>query len=261
MFKIARTVKQIYNAARNIPKSFLSSINNGLKYCSQSKGYVEDASEEFSFLKAPRDQLSKDLIQDKFKAFKPNLQNLENLKSTQLLDSAEIRKLIYARFADEIAAKPSDTEENQNLETKSHATRGHVETFTTYNIADEFNDLREQGYNFKELRSAIINHNSSQQSENIEERNTSDNRSGKSLSQRMKELVVSGHISSYSGESGLKEEVEKVMHQKALVIEEFMQKVNERLGFVSVDNSVLLVDSENDEAGTDATKTDLLGEY
>ncbi|KHO02183.1 hypothetical protein [Rickettsia felis] len=77
----------------------------------------------------------------------------------------------------------------------------------------------------------------------------------------MKELVVSGHISSYSGESGLKEEVEKVMHQKALVIEEFMQKVNERLGFVSVDNSVLLVDSENDEAGTDATKTDLLGEY
>ena len=40
-----------------------------------------------------------------------------------------------------------------------------------------------------------------------------------------------------------------------------MQKVNERLGFVSVDNSVLLVDSENDEAGTDATKTDLLGEY
>ena len=195
MFKIARTVKQIYNVARNIPKSLLSSINSGLKYCSQSKGYVEDASDEFSFLKAPRDQLSKASIQDNLKAFNPNLTNIAKVKTTQLLDSAETRKLIYARFADEIAAKPSDTEENHNLETKSHAIREHVETFTTYNIADEFKALKSQGYNFKELRSAIINHNSSQQSENIEEKSISDNVSGKSLSQRMKELVVSGHIS------------------------------------------------------------------
>lgn len=107
MFKIARTVKQIFNVARNIPKSLLSSINSGLKYCSQSKGYIEDASEEFTFLKAPLGQSSKASIQDKFKAFNPNLQNIAKTKSMQLLDSAEIRKLIYARFADEIAAKPS----------------------------------------------------------------------------------------------------------------------------------------------------------
>ena len=80
MFKIARTVKQIYNVARNIPKSFLSSINGGLKYCSQSKGYVEDASDEFSFLKALPSQSDKAAIQDKFKAFNPDFQNLENLK-------------------------------------------------------------------------------------------------------------------------------------------------------------------------------------
>lgn len=76
----------------------------------------------------------------------------------------------------------------------------------------------------------------------------------------MKELVVSGHISRYSGEAGLKEEVEEVMHKKALAIEEFMQKVQDRAGFVSVDNAVLLVDAENGEYMTDIAKTDLLGE-
>ena len=82
MFKIARIVKQIFNVARNVPKSLLSSINSGLKYCSQSKRYVEDASDEFRFLQAPQGQSSKSLIQNKFKTFTPNFQNLENLKST-----------------------------------------------------------------------------------------------------------------------------------------------------------------------------------
>jgi hypothetical protein len=161
MFKIARTVKQIFNVARNIPKAASASINSMLKYSTQSKGYIEDASEEFTFLKALPSQSDKASIQDKFKAFNPNLQNIAKTKSMQLLDSAEIRKLIYARFADEIAAKPSDTAENHNLETKSHVTREHVETFTTYNIANEFNALKRQGYNFKELRDSIIDHNSS----------------------------------------------------------------------------------------------------
>ena len=242
MFKIASSVKQIYNVARNIPKSFLSSINSGLKYCSQSKEYVEDASEEFTFLKAPRDQLSKASIQDNLKAFNPNLTNIAKVKTTQLLDSAEIRKLIYARFADEIA-KSKIVVESKNLETKSHATREHVETFTTYNIVEEFNDLRNQGYDFAVARKAIENQNVN-----------------KTLSERMKELVVSGYISRYAGESGLKEEVEKLMHKKALVIKEFMQKVQDRAGFVSVDNAVLPVDSENGESMTDIAKTDLLGE-
>lgn len=113
----------------------------------------------------------------------------------------------------------------------------------TYNIADEFKELKSQGYDFAVARKAIENQNV------------------RSLSDRMKELVVSGHISHYAGESGLKEEVEKLMHKKALVIEEFMQKVKESTGFVSVDNSVLLINTENDEAVTDdVTKTDLLGE-
>jgi hypothetical protein len=45
----------------------------------------------------------------------------------------------------------------------------------------------------------------------------------------MKELVISGHISRYAGESDLKEEVEKLMHKKALVIEEFMQRFTESM--------------------------------
>lgn len=219
MFKITRAAKQIFNAARNIPKAASASINSMVKYCSQSKGYIEDASEEFTFLKVLPSQSSKASIQDKLKSFKPNFQNLENLKFTPLLDSAEIRKLIYARFADEIAAKPSDTEENQNLETKHHATREHVETFTTYNIADEFNDLRKQGYDFAAVRKAIENQNV------------------RSLAERMKELVVSGHISRYGGELGLKEGVEEVMHKKALVIEEFMQRL---AGELEVHSSELL---------------------
>lgn len=166
MFKIARTVKQIFNVARNVPKSLLSSINGGLKYCSQSKGYVEDASDEFTFAKVLPSQSSKGLIQDKFKAFNPEFQNIAKTKSTQLLDSAETRKLIYVRFADEIAAKPKNV-----VDTRSHEMKEYVgDVVAKYNIADEFKALKSQGYNFKDLRSAIINHNSSQQSENIEEK-------------------------------------------------------------------------------------------
>ena len=51
----------------------------------------------------------------------------------------------------------------------------------------------------------------------------------------MKELVVSGHISRYSGEAGLKEEVEEVMHKKALVIEELMQKLTGELEEYSIE--------------------------
>lgn len=63
----------------------------------------------------------------------------------------------------------------------------------------------------------------------------------KTLSERMKELVISGYISRYSGESGLKEEVEELMDKHVLVIKEFMQKVN-------------------DEAVSDICEADLLGE-
>ncbi|WP_395476640.1 hypothetical protein [Rickettsia endosymbiont of Pantilius tunicatus] len=69
-------------------------------------------------------------------------------------------------------------------------------------------------------------------------------------------------MSSYSGEPYLRQDIDLIMSKKTQVIKEFMQKVQDRAGFVSVDNAVLLVDSENDKAVTDdLTKTDLLGEY
>lgn len=76
----------------------------------------------------------------------------------------------------------------------------------------------------------------------------------------MKELSISGYLSNYSGYPQLREDIEKVIIQKELVINEFMKKVQDRAGFVSVDNAVLLVDSENGESMTDIAKTDLLGE-
>lgn len=42
MFKIERAVRQIFNAARNIQQVASVSINSMVKYCTQSKGYVED---------------------------------------------------------------------------------------------------------------------------------------------------------------------------------------------------------------------------
>lgn len=241
MFKIARTVRQIFNVARNIPKSASASVNNIFKYSNGSKGYVEDARDEFSFLKALPSQSDKASLQETFNIFNPNLANITKAKITQSLDSAETRKLIYARFADEIAAKPKNV-----VDTRSHEMKEYVgDVVAKYNIADEFKALKSQGYDFAGTRKAIENQNIN-----------------KTLSERMKELVVSGHISRYSGEAGLKEEVEELMDKHVLVIKEFMKKVQDRAGFVSVDNTVLLVDSENDAAmSDDLTKADLLGEY
>lgn len=128
MFKIARTVTQIYNAASNIPMAAFNSI---VKCCSQSKVYAEDASQE-----------SKE-------------------------------------YVDAVVA--------------------------TYSIADEFNAFREHGYDFVGAWKAIENQNIN-----------------KTLSERMKELVVSGHISRYGGESGLKEAVEELRDKHVLVLKEFM---------------------------------------
>lgn len=249
MFKIANFTKQIFNVVRNVPKSTYCGINSMFKYSSQSKGYVEDAADEFTFLKALPSQSINVSIQDKFKDFNLNLQNIEEVKPTQLLDPADIRKLIYARFADEIAAKPSDAAENQNLETKSHAAREHAEACSTYSITEEFKIFKEQGYNFAATRQVLQN------------RNQDTNQSPKSMYERMKELSISGYLSNYSGYPHLREDIELIMSKKSVVIKEFMQKVNEKVGFVSVDNSVLLVNTTNEESLTDVTKTDLLGEY
>ena len=198
MFKIARTVKQIFNVARNIPKSSFSSINNILKYSSGSKGYIEDASDEFTFTKVLPDST---LIQDKLKAFTSNIQNIAKVKHAQLLDSAEIRKLIYARFADEIGA--------------SKSTKEHLEACNTYDITKEFKMFKEQGYDFAATREILQNRN-----QEVNQKN---------LLERMKELSISGYISSYAGESSLREDIEKVIIQKELVINEFMQRLTGEL--------------------------------
>lgn len=80
------------------------------------------------------------------------------------------------------------------------------------NIADEFKELKSQGYDFAVARKAIENQNV------------------RSLSDRMKELIKSGYMSSYSGEPDLRQEIELIISKKSEVIKEFMQKVQDRAG-------------------------------
>lgn len=258
MFKIAKTVKQLFNAASNIQQVASTSINNMIKYCTQSKGYIEDARDEFTFAKVLPNPI---LLQDKFSIVTPNPQNIVKAKSTQLLDSAEIRKLIYARFADEIAAKSKNV-----VDTKSQEIKEYIgDVVATYNITEEFKELREQGYNFKEHRDSIANHNVSG-SENIEGKSSSDNSSinnsiSKSLSQRMKELSISGYISSYSGEDGLRQDIEEVINKKSEVIEEFMERVGQKAA-VTIEADILREeDLENSDSINDTATTTILGEY
>ncbi|MGI4753220.1 MAG: hypothetical protein ACRYE8_05805 [Janthinobacterium lividum] len=102
MFKIARTAKQIFKSARNMGK-----------YCSQSKGYIEDVADEFVFESFTKILPKQSVTKDQFKATAPIFQETNKLGfigSYKILDSAETRKLIYARFADEIAAKSKNDE-------------------------------------------------------------------------------------------------------------------------------------------------------
>ncbi|ARD88191.1 hypothetical protein A3305_07400 (plasmid) [Rickettsia amblyommatis] len=226
-----------------------ASINSMVKYCTQSKGYIEDASDDFTFAKVLPNH---SLVQDKLGFFH---QESQNIATPQSIDWVAVRKLIYVRFTDEIVAKPKNV-----ANTKSHDTKECVDAVALNNIADEFKELREQGYNFKKLRDLIANHNLAG-SENIEEKSSSDNNSiSKSIGDRMKELVISGYMSSYSGEFCLKDKIEEVILKKDAVIKELIHRVQERAN-ITDDNSVLLVDSKNDEAMTDIGKTDLLGEY
>ncbi|WP_341791354.1 hypothetical protein [Rickettsia endosymbiont of Gonocerus acuteangulatus] len=138
------------------------------------------------------------------------------------------RKLIYARFADEIAAKPSDAAENQNLETKSHTAREHAEACSTYSITEEFKMFKEQGYDFAATRKVLQN------------RNQDTNQSPKNMHERMKELSISGFFSSYAGESFLRENLKQMSIQKDLVINEFMERVASRVGELEEYSSELL---------------------
>lgn len=195
MFKIVRTAKQIFSAARNLGQKASVSINSGLKYCTQSKGYVEDASGEFTFEKVVSNQ---SLTQDKMNSFNTVC---PNIAKPQSIDWHAIRKLIYARFADEIAAKPKNA----------------VGTVATYDITDEFKMFKEQGYDFAATREVLKN------------RNQDTNESPKSIFERMKGLSISCYISNYAGHPQLREDIEKVILQKELVINEFMATATSRI--------------------------------
>ncbi len=204
--KIARIAKQIFNASRNIQQAASVSINSMVKYCSQSKGYVEDVADEFTFLKALPSQSTKPLIQDTFKAFNPDLRNIAKVKSTQLLDPAETRKLIYARFADEISDKSKNVVDIMSQDRKEHA-----KACNTYDITEEFKMFKEQGYDFEATKKAI------------------ENKSSKSICERMKELSISGFFSSYAGQPDFRENLKKVSIQKDLVINEFMATITSHI--------------------------------
>lgn len=211
MLKIARTAKQIFSGARNLGQTASASINSMVKYSTQSKRYVEDASGEFTFERVVPNQ---SLTQDKINSFNTVCLNAK----PQPIDWHAIRELIYARFADEIASKP-----NNVVDTDSHDTKEYVGVVANNNIADEFKELKRQGYNFQELRDSIVNHNSSQ-CKNIEKQNGSHNGISKSVSERMKEIAISGYMSRYSGESCLREEIEAASFKKELVIHDFMAR-------------------------------------
>lgn len=223
MFKIARTVKQIFNEARNIQQVATASINSMFKYSRWSKGYVEDASDEFTFESFTKILPNHPAAKEQFKTSAPIFQSVDilgSIGSYKILDSAEVRKLIYARFTDEIGARQKHDED-----TKSHKINEHIETFTTYNIADEFNVLKSQGYDFAAVRQAIQNQNVS-----------------KTLSERMKGLVVAGYMSNYAGDDGLRQAIEEVMFRKQDCISELksMFSINNGLSCDNYDGSELV---------------------
>lgn len=236
MFKIARTVKQIFNVARNVHKASSTIMNNIFKYSSGSKGYIEDARDELTFESFTKILPNQSAAKDQFKSFAPIFQSTAKLGSkcsSDILNAADIRKLIYARLASEIELSQKKAEENRNLETKSHEVKEYVETFTTCNIADEFKEFKSQGYDFKSVANLI------EQKQGVvvndREAGKSSNISSSSLLERMKELSISGYISRYAGEQGLRQDIEEVIIQKELVINEFMNMFADEIEVHSVE--------------------------
>ncbi|MFP3011738.1 MAG: hypothetical protein ACEY3D_01745 [Rickettsia sp.] len=202
MFKIERAASTILKSTSNIKALAVSSIKAIAKYLNPSKSErFEDASHEF--------------------IFKKNLSELVDFKATNscgdfggiqkegTIDWAAVRKLIYARFADEIGKQVV-------AHTKAEAVKG---------LSEEFKDLRSQGYDFKKVsnlieqqKGVVVNDCKAGKSSNI---------SSSSLLERMKELSISGYISRYAGEQGLRQDIEEVMHKKAYVMQEFMMRVSE----------------------------------
>ncbi|MFP3011956.1 MAG: hypothetical protein ACEY3D_03020 [Rickettsia sp.] len=204
MFKITRAARQILNSTKYIKDLVASSTNTITKYLklSENQGYIEDVSHEFLFEK-------------KLSEF-ANLKVQNSLNDLHVvihkegaIDWAAVRKLIYARFADEIR------ENKIIIPIKAEAVKG---------ISEEFECLRAQGYDFKSVVNLIEQKKAAVS--NKYELEVGSNVSSSSLIDRMKKLSIAGYLSNYAGDDGLRQSIEEVIHNKAYLMQEFMLRVS-----------------------------------
>lgn len=220
--KITKVAKQIFKITNNIKNIVASSTHTITKYLnpSQDQGYIKDVSNEFLFEKNVS-ELANFKGQNSFS----DLQVV--MPKEGAIDWSAIRKLIYARFADEIVGRRVEP-------IKAAAIRG---------ISEEFKDLRAQGYDFKRVanlieqkKGVVVNEYELKGLSNIS------NISDASLTERMKKLSIAGYLSNYAGDDGLRQSVEEVMHKKAACIDEIksMCVINNGLSYENYDESELV---------------------
>ncbi|HJD59013.1 MAG TPA: hypothetical protein LFV92_07775 [Rickettsia endosymbiont of Ceroptres masudai] len=220
--KITKVEKQIFKITSNIKNLVSSSTNTITKYLklSEGQGYIKDVSHEFLFEKNVS-ELANFKGQNSFS----DLQVV--MPKEGAIDWSAIRKLIYARFADEIGTPVVEP-------IKSEAVIG---------ISEEFKDLRSQGYDFKRVanlieqkKGVVVNEYELEGSSNIS------NISDASLIERMKKLSIAGYMSNYAGDDGLRQSVEEVIIKKAACIDEIksMFSINNGLSCENYDDSELV---------------------
>lgn len=204
MFKITRAARQILNSTKYIKDLVASSTNTITKYLklSENQGYIEDVSHEFLF--------EKKLSEFANLKVQNSLSDLDVVMHKEgAIDWAAVRKLIYARFADEIR------ENKIIIPIKAEAVKG---------IREEFECLRAGGYDFKSVVNLIEQKKAAVS--NKYELEVGSNVSSSSLIDRMKQLSIAGYLSNYAGDDGLRQSIEEVIHNKAYLMQEFMLRVS-----------------------------------
>lgn len=181
---------KIERAARQILKSI-----NSIKDLTESSMAAEPkylrASEEEGYIEDARDEFVFIRVLPDYAEAKAKYSICGLREEVHPIDWLGIKKGADARFAEKIIRKA-------------------IKDFLVIkNTVEEFKEFKSQGYDFAEARKAIQNQNV------------------KNLSHRMKELSISGYISRYAGDDGLRQDIEDVMHKKAYVMQEFMMRVSE----------------------------------
>ncbi len=192
MFKIIRAVRQILNSINSIKDLTESSMAAEPKYlrASEEEGYIEDARDEFVFIR-----VLPDYVEAKAKYSICGLR-----EEVHPIDWLGIKKGADARFAEKIIRKA-------------------IKDFLVIkNTVEEFKEFQSQGYDFKKVSNLI------EQQKGVVVNDC--NISSANLIERMKKLSISGYISRYAGDDGLRQDIEDVMHKKAYVMQEFMMRVS-----------------------------------